>query len=197
MTRIKKMAVCRMVLPLWALLLSGCVNQLVLDDPYKVIGVSDEQLAEAQKTSKPYVINYKGYFQTVEPVEFDTKQFGMVILERNFVSDGSSRPFDEDSGSNMAALLHDALYRGAAQLNFVDGYPGPWTKAQADHAYCLQLQNFGSKKSVAEVNCRAIRYLQVSSIAWQHHRNHRETYWKNMEPRQNLPTLRSSYGHPQ
>lgn len=182
------------VLPILALCLAGCVNQIGADNPYRVFDVSDDQVQLARGDGRPFVVNSRGYMQTIEIVEFDTKQFGRVRIQPNFVSDGSSRPFDKDPGSNMAALLHDALYRGAPQLKFLDGYPGPWTKAQADSAYCLQLQRLETKEKVAAVNCRAVRFLQVSSLSWQHHQKRREAYWKRMEPPENDDALRTSFG---
>ena len=172
-----------------AVFLTGCINQITSENPYQVFSLSDEEVQRAKGTGKPFAINSNGLLQTIDSVDFDTIQFGRVRIRRNFVSDGSSRPFDHDPGSDMAALLHDALYRGAPQLEFLDGYPGPWTKQQADLAYCLQLQRFGTKKSVAEVNCRAVRFLQVSILAWKLHRVRREAYWKLMEAPQPIARL--------
>ena len=79
----------------------------------------------------------------------------------------------------MAALLHDALYRGAPQLTFPDGYPGRWTRQQANAAYCLQLRHQNATAKKQTVNCRALKLF--GSGAWNYHTKEREAYWQNQE----------------
>ena len=118
-------------------ILSGCINEAGNARRYSVFEVKPDQLAEAKRLNRPYIINTRGYIQTIRPIDFQTRQWGRVRLKPNFVSDGSSLPFDKDPGSNMAALLHDALYRAAPELSFPHGYPGRWTRKQADDAGVL------------------------------------------------------------
>jgi len=158
-------------------LLVGCTNQHGIADPYRLFEVSEVRHEKAKKAGLPYVVNRRRNLQTTEIIEYQTKQFGKVHIRPDFVSDGSSRPLDRDRGSIMAALLHDALYRGAPQLSFVDGYPGPWSKAEADAAYCLQLQRMGAKPRRAKFNCRAVRFMKASKAAWRIHRQRREKFW--------------------
>ena len=125
-------------------LLVGCVNQAGSSDPYRIFSVTEAQRAVAEKRSLPYVRNKRRVLQTIEPINYQTAQFGHVQLAAGFVSDGSSRPFDTNQASTLAALLHDALYRGAQQLRFMDGFKGEWTKQLADDAYCEQLVILGA-----------------------------------------------------
>ncbi|MEP1205977.1 MAG: hypothetical protein ABJM29_04985 [Rhizobiaceae bacterium] len=158
-------------------LLSACVNQAGTADPYRVFDVSGEQLGDARRNGLPYVKSRRGQLQTIRPIEFETDQFGRVLILQNFVSDGSSRPFDNEHASNMAALLHDALYRGAPQLTFPDKYPGQWTRKQADAAYCQQLKLQKARESTQKINCRGLKILGVGEGVWKHHTERRQAYW--------------------
>ena len=74
----------------------------------------------------------------------------------------------------MAALLHDARYRGAPELTFPHGYPERWTRQQADQAYCRQLKRQGSRELMAKINCGGVNILGVSQGVWRYHRKRRE-----------------------
>ncbi|NKB51986.1 MAG: hypothetical protein GKR97_07145 [Rhizobiaceae bacterium] len=161
-----------------AVALSACVNQANTDNPFRSFTITEDQLETAASTGRPFVKNRLGQLQTIRPIDFHTQQFGRVRILSKFVSDGSSRPFDSDFGSNMAALLHDALYRGAPQLTFPDGYPGRWTRKQADQAYCLQLQRQNAGELTQQVNCRSVDTLGMSIVAWNFHQTSREAYWE-------------------
>ncbi|MGI9366160.1 MAG: hypothetical protein ACR2O8_13320 [Rhizobiaceae bacterium] len=163
------------------LLLTGCVHHVLDSNPYHPFSASYEEIQSAKAQGLPYFKNANGHYQLLEPLVFHTKQFGRVKLLPQFVSDGSSRPLDKDEGSNRAAFLHDALYRGPAQLIFLDGYPGRWTRAEADAAYCLQLQRQGAKELTAKTNCRAVRFLRVGQGNWMFHEETRTAYWERNE----------------
>ncbi len=158
--------------------LSACVNQAGTDNPYRSFSITGDQLNAAASTGRPFVKNRLGQLQTIRPIDFYTQQFGRVRILPKFVSDGSSRPFDDDFGSNMAALLHDALYRGAPQLSFPDGYPGRWTRQQADQAYCLQLQRQNAGELTRQINCHGMETLGMSVVVWNFHQRSREAYWE-------------------
>ena len=166
-----------------ASLLAACINEAGNSQRYTVFAVKPSQLAEAERLQRPYIINRRGHIQTIQPIDFYTRQWGRGRLQPNFVSDGSSLPFDEDPGSNMAALLHDALYRGAAELAFPHGYPGRWPRAQADAAYCLQLKRQGAKERLTKLNCRGVNVLGISQGVWRYHRPRREAYFRAQEAR--------------
>jgi hypothetical protein len=168
-------------LTLGALALAGCVNEAGNSQRYRVFEIKPEQLAEARQYRRPYIINTRGHIQTIQPLDFYTRQWGRVRLKPNFVSDGSSLPLDDDPGSNMAALLHDALYRGAPELTFPHGYPGRWTRHQADQAYCLQLKRQGAAERLAKLNCGGVNILGVSHGVWRYHRFRRQDYWEKQE----------------
>ncbi|MEP0943425.1 MAG: hypothetical protein ABJH63_05870 [Rhizobiaceae bacterium] len=172
------------------LLASGCINEAGNEHRYRVFHVKPEQLADARQKRLPYIINRRGHIQTIQPIDFYTRQWGRVRLKRNFVSDGSSLPFDDDLGSNMAALLHDALYRGAPELTFPHGYPGRWTRAQADAAYCVQLRRQGATERLAKVNCKGVNILGVSQGVWRYHRPRRQAYWQQQEHPQRKSDIR-------
>ena len=178
------------MLVLLAGLLSGCINEAGNSQRYTVFRVKPEQLAEAKRLNRPYIINTRGHIQTIRSIDFYTRQWGRVRLMPNFVSDGSSLPFDDDPGSNMAALLHDALYRAAPELRFPHGYPGRWTKAQADEAYCLQLKRQGAKERLTKLNCRGVNVLGVSRGVWRYHRPRREAYFRANEGRKGHKSVR-------
>ena len=169
------------MLVLVASILSACVNEAGNLQRYKVFSVTPEQIAEAQRQRQPYIINKRGYIQTVQSIDFYTRQWGKVRIMPNFVSDGSSLPFDNDPGSNMAALLHDALYRAAPELRFPHGFPGRWTRAQADEAYCLQLRRQGAHEKLSKMNCRGVKALGISQGVWHYHRHRREAYFRAHE----------------
>ena len=169
------------VVSLALLFLTGCIHHVMDSNPYQPFAVPDEAAKSARQQGLPYFKNENGHYQLLEPLVFQTKQFGRVKLLRDFVSDGSSRPLDKDEGSNRAAFLHDALYRGPAQLIFLDGYPGRWSRAEADAAYCLQLQRQGAKELTAKTNCRAVRFLRVGHGNWVFHEETRLAYWKRNE----------------
>ena len=162
-------------------LLSACVNQAGNANPYRAYAISSEKLDKAKRQGFAYVKNRRGHLQTIKPITFYTEQFGRVRISPNYVSDGSSRPFDSDHGSNMAALLHDALYRGAPQLTFPDGYPGRWTRQQADRAYCLQLKLQNASEANQKINCRGVNLMGVSHGVWKYHAKKRKSYWKKQE----------------
>ena len=163
--------------------LAACVNQAGQHDPYHLFTITDEQRADATKKGLPYVTNRKGNLQTVEPIVYETQQFGQLTILPGFVSDGSSRPFDTNPASIKSAILHDAMYRGTPKLSFENGFPGPWTKAQADTVYCLQMLRLGVPKNLAETNCRGVRFLQGNLSVWGFHKQRRERYWANQSRR--------------
>ena len=163
--------------------LSACINQAGNANPYRAYAVTGEQIDSANRQGLPYVKNRRGHLQTIKPVDFQTEQFGLVRILPNYVSDGSSRPFDSDHGSNMAALLHDALYRGAPQLTFPDGYPGRWTRQQADAAFCRQLRIQKATPTNQTINCKALNLMGVSHGVWKYHTKKRKAYWKTQEER--------------
>ena len=171
-------------------ILSGCINEAGNAHRYTVFDVKPDQLAEAKRLNRPYIINTRGHIQTIRPIDFYTRQWGRVRLKSNFVSDGSSLPFDEDPGSNMAALLHDALYRAAPELTFPHGYPGRWSRQQADEAYCLQLKLQGAQERLTKINCRGVNVLGISQGVWRYHRPRREAYFRANEGRQRRNTAR-------
>lgn len=173
----RRPAVARIALLSLLPLLAGCPNQAGIADPYRLFDVPEKHYETARKAGLPYVVNRRRNYQIIETIEYQTKQYGLVQIMPKFVSDGSSRPMDRDKGSIMAAFLHDAMYRGAPQLRFVDGYPGPWSKAEADTAYCLQLQRTGTRPRRARFNCRAVRSMKTSKAAWRIHTEGREKYW--------------------
>ena len=162
-------------------LLSACINQAGNANPYRAYAISPEKLDKAKQQGFPYVKNRRGHLQTIKPITFYTEEFGRVRILPNYVSDGSSRPFDSDHGSNMAALLHDALYRGAPQMTFPDGYPGRWTRQQADAAYCLQLKLQNASETNQKINCRGVNLMGVSHGVWKYHAKKRKSYWKKQE----------------
>lgn len=162
---------------LGAIVLVACVNQAGDSDPYRIFKVTEGQEKIAREKGLPYVTNRKGNLQTIEAIDYHTEQFGVIRIEPGFNSDGSSRPFDNNLSSIRASILHDAMYRGTEKLNFLNGYPGPWTKAQADSVYCLQLLRLGAPKRLAETNCRAVRFLQGNLSVWGFHKKRREAYW--------------------
>lgn len=162
-------------------LLSACINQAGNANPYRVHSLTAEQIDNANRLGYPYVKNRRGHLQTIRPIVFYTQQFGRVRILPNYVSDGSSRPLDTDHGSNMAAMLHDALYRGAPQLTFPDGYPGRWNRRQADAAFCLQLRRQNASKTNQTINCQGVNLLGVSYGVWNYHTKKREAYWKKQE----------------
>ena len=161
-----------------ATVLSGCINQAGNADPYRVFGVSEAQLNTARSNGRPYVVNRRGHLQAIEPIDFNTSQLGRIRLLPNYVSDGSSRPFDDDPGSDMAAILHDALYRGAPQLTFPDGFQGRWTRKQADAIFCEQLRIQKATNTNAFLNCKGVNVFYVSQGVWMLHRKKREAYWQ-------------------
>lgn len=166
-----------------ACIASGCINEAGNSQRYTVFQIKPEQLAEAKRLQRPYIINTRGHIQTIRPIDFYTRQWGRVRLKSNFVSDGSSLPFDDDPGSNMAALLHDALYRAAPELSFPHGYPGRWSRKQADEAYCLQLKLQRAGERLTKLNCRGVNVLGISRGVWRYHRTRREAYWREQERR--------------
>ena len=174
-------ALTSIVLLLLCGLLSACINQAGNANPYRAYAVSSEKIEKAKRQGFPYVKNRRGHMQTINPITFYTEEFGRVRLAPNYVSDGSSRPFDNDHGSNMAALLHDALYRGAPQMSFPDGYPGRWTRQQADAAYCLQLKRQNASEANQKINCRGVNLMGVSHGVWKYHAKKRKEYWKAQE----------------
>ena len=171
-------------------ILSACVNEAGNLQRYQVFRITPEQFAEARQQRQPSIINNRGYIQTIQSIDFYTRQWGKVRILPNFVSDGSSLPFDDDPGSNMAALLHDALYRAAPELTFPHGFPGRWTRAQADEAYCLQLRRQGAHERLSKLNCRGVKVIGISQGVWHYHRHRREAYWRAQENGKRMDTAR-------
>lgn len=161
--------------------LTACVNQAGQTDPYRALVATQAELAVAGKEKLPYVITKRGNLQTFEEITYQTTIFGPITILPGFVADGSSRPFDKNRGSQMASLLHDAFYRGAAQMRFERGFPGRWSKNQADLVYCEQLRLQNAPKRLARSNCLGIRLVPGAISPWDFHRKRRTEYWEAQE----------------
>ncbi len=160
------------------LILAGCVNEAKIAANGLRQFPSEAILVKARAQNQSYVAISRSRYQLIELLEFDTQSFGKIQLKQGFISDGSTSPLDDDEGSRLAGFIHDALYRGSSYMYFPDGFPGVWSKAQADREYCHQLKRLGASTSRQKLNCRGPKMLPAVVSAWNYHRRPRESYWK-------------------
>jgi hypothetical protein len=116
-------------------------------------------------------------YRLVRSVKFKTRHFGTVILKKGFVSDGSTSPIADVPGSLYAGFLHDALYDGSPYLKFVSGFPGRWTKRQADEEYCYQLKRLGVNDQHRNINCIGVKLLNPLISPWGFNHSKRKKLW--------------------
>lgn len=160
-------------------LLGGCVNEQRFDlRPYTP---SEAEISDAVQLGKSYIAVRNGKFQIISDISFDTLTLGQLVLKSRYVSDGSSSPLAEVEATRLAGFLHDALYRGSPYLEFPDGFPGRWTKAQTDKEYCHQLEKPGVSERQQLFNCAGPGLLLSFISPWDHHRAKRQEYWANQQ----------------
>jgi len=167
-----------LIVSAFVIFLGGCLNEAKFDAGPPQTGFNDAAIFEAIADNKVYVAVGSGRYRLFEAINFETLNFGKVRLEKGFVSDGSSSPIADDNGSRLAGFLHDALYRGAAMMVFVDGFQGKWTKKNADDEYCHQLKKLKASARHIRINCAGPKLLPSFVSPWEHHKPQRERYWK-------------------
>ena len=133
--------------------------------------------AGSETLTTSHIVIGRHRYRLTRDVVYTTRHFGQVVLGKGFESDGSTSPIPDVPGSLYAGFLHDALYRGAPQLLFLNGYPGPWTKLQADQEYCFQLKRLGVKREHRNFNCTAPKLLIPPLSPWEFRKALRERYW--------------------
>ena len=128
-----------------------------------------------------------GRFELTAPLRFETERFGTVVLTPGYRSDGSSSPIRDVEGSRAAGFLHDALYAASGHLRFPNGAPASYTKAEADEAYCAEMERRGVPAWHGRANCEGVRRLPHIRVAWQRLAPKRERRWAQWAAR---PPLR-------
>ncbi len=161
-----------------AVVLSGCINEMKTDNVLRHPVATPAAITKARMAGIPYVALGNGEYRLIADISFITRHFGKVILTKGFVSDGSSSPLDDVDGSRRAGFLHDALYRGSPHLTFVDGFPGQWSKQQADDEYCFQMKRMGVVQRLRRANCSGPKVLPSFFSPWDHHRSRRKKFWE-------------------
>ena len=166
------------VLPVLIFGISGCVNESKLISSGLQLPQNHIAVIQAKAKNLVYITVRWRRYQLVQQLQFETQSFGIIQLNPGFISDGSSSLIADDAGSRLAGFLHDALYRGSAYLEFPQGFPGKWSKSQADQEYCFQLERLGASKYRQSINCQGLKSLPTLLSTWEYHRVPREKYWK-------------------
>ncbi len=172
-----------------AMMVGGCINEqhsASVRDPLPSL----TSVQKAQSNQQPYVKLGNGRYRLIAQITFETRHFGRVFLNPGYVSDGSSSPIKDMKGSLLAGFLHDALYHGSPSLEFKQGFPGRWSKLQADQEYCFQMKRFGVPAAQRRANCRGLKLLPAIISPWDHHRKGREKYWKTQQKLQKAALIK-------
>ena len=161
-----------------AIFLTGCTGQTTPAQVLSEVPQAVQNPVPVTKAKGIYRRLDNRWFELTNDLEFTTLTMGKAVLLRGFVSDGSSSPFGNNEATIYAGFLHDALYHGSVFLRFPDGFPGPWSKDQADNEYCHQLKQLGVSRLKFKINCDGIKRFSENLPAWKSNEDKRLKYWR-------------------